>query len=261
MPERWASQGQLSGGDVVGSRVRSHVAWSEQGRDRFTPGVRSVVGGPRQRVVAVGSPPRGRGVLLVRVHDHQHPVEVDGHRPVGIGRFPWGQLPDPLAGFGPRGTDRRRSFLAGATRVSMRRETVGSEATDPNTAGSARSIAMSARQSPPSATANARSTSILPGSWNGPRLPPGGEYCGHGLVEANLADRFDQQERTGLRDHGPAVIPDQDMRIGPDRLLHLESASDRGGNKDLRNPHSRWSEALSACLITCRTARFMKARG
>lgn len=79
--------------------------------------------------------------------------------------------------------------------------------------------------------------------------------------KAGLADRFDQQDRTGRRDHGPAVVPDKDMGIGPDRLRHLESASGRGGNKDLSNPHFRWTEALSASLITCRTARFMKARG
>lgn len=46
----------------------------------------------------------------------------------------------------------------------MRRETVGSEATGPNTAGSARSMATSARQFPPSATARATSRRILPGS-------------------------------------------------------------------------------------------------
>lgn len=32
---------------------------------------------------------------------------------------------------------------------------------------------------------------------------------------------------------------DADMRIGVDTLLHLECASDGGGNKDLSNPHSR----------------------
>lgn len=46
----------------------------------------------------------------------------------------------------------------------MRRETVGSEATGPNSSGSARSIATSDRQSPPSATARARSSRILPES-------------------------------------------------------------------------------------------------
>ena len=43
-------------------------------------------------------------------------------------------------------------------------ETVGSEATGPNTAGSARNMPTSARQSPPSATASATSSRILPGS-------------------------------------------------------------------------------------------------
>lgn len=58
----------------------------------------------------------------------------------------------------------RRAFFPEAARVSMSRETVGAEATGPNTAGSARSMATSARQSLPSATARATSISILPGS-------------------------------------------------------------------------------------------------
>lgn len=47
----------------------------------------------------------------------------------------------------------------------MRRETVGSEATGPNTAGSARNMPTSAKQSPPNATASATSSRIFPGSW------------------------------------------------------------------------------------------------
>jgi hypothetical protein len=46
----------------------------------------------------------------------------------------------------------------------IRRETVGSLATGPNTSGCARSTATSARQSPPSATAVATSSSTFPGS-------------------------------------------------------------------------------------------------
>jgi len=45
------------------------------------------------------------------------------------------------------------------------RDTVGSEATRPDTAGCARSTATSARQSPPNASAPARSRITLPGSW------------------------------------------------------------------------------------------------
>ena len=45
------------------------------------------------------------------------------------------------------------------------RDTTGSDATGPASPGCSRSTAMSARQSPPSATAAARSATILPGSW------------------------------------------------------------------------------------------------
>ncbi|QDN93364.1 hypothetical protein FNV61_55600 [Streptomyces sp. RLB3-6] len=41
------------------------------------------------------------------------------------------------------------------------------------------------------------------------------------------------------------------------RLLHPGSASGWCGNKDLDNPHSHWSEALSAFLITSRAAHLV----
>ncbi len=59
----------------------------------------------------------------------------------------------------------RNAVGASAARVVNSRDTVGSEATDPNTPGSSRSRATSARQSPPNATATARSSTILPESW------------------------------------------------------------------------------------------------
>ena len=48
--------------------------------------------------------------------------------------------------------------------ASIRRLTVGSEATGPNSSGWARTTPMSARQSPPKAIATARSSTVLPGS-------------------------------------------------------------------------------------------------
>ncbi len=51
-----------------------------------------------------------------------------------------------------------------AASLSTVRDTVGSEATRPNTRGCARSPAMSARQSPPNTSAPARSRTTLPGS-------------------------------------------------------------------------------------------------
>src|SRR5438105_3687383 len=49
--------------------------------------------------------------------------------------------------------------------VVISRDTVGSEATDPKTPGSARSWEMSEALSPPMAIDIARSNMILPGSW------------------------------------------------------------------------------------------------
>ncbi|GHE13304.1 hypothetical protein [Streptomyces alanosinicus] len=61
-------------------------------------------------------------------------------------------------------------------------------------------------------------------------------------------------------DHGrAAVVLDADTGVGPDRVLHLGSASGGGRNKDPDNPHSCWPGARSAFLTACRTARFMKA--
>lgn len=57
-----------------------------------------------------------------------------------------------------------RALGPAAARVAINRETVGSDATRPKTAGSLRSIPASARQSPPSATARATSSRAFPGS-------------------------------------------------------------------------------------------------
>ena len=94
-----------------------------------------------------------------------------------------------------------------------------------------------------------------------PRASPWRERCRYRLVQPGLADGLDQQHAPGLGHHGPTTALNADTRVGPDTLTHLESASDRGGNRDLDNPHSRWSEALSAFLTTRRTACFMKTRG
>ena len=67
-----------------------------------------------------------------------------------------------------------------AASVSTKRETVGSEATGPNTAGSARASATSAKQSPPTATARATSSRTLPGSCTARGLR-------HGASAADIA--------------------------------------------------------------------------
>lgn len=58
------------------------------------------------------------------------------------------------------------SVVASSTaNAANNRDTVGSEATTPNKSRCARTAATSAKQSPPSATAIATSSSTLPGSW------------------------------------------------------------------------------------------------
>lgn len=69
---------------------------------------------------------------------------------------------------------------ASLARASIVRETVGSEATSPYTPGSARSNAMSARQSPPNPRATARSSSTLAGSWVANGLRHGANACDRG---------------------------------------------------------------------------------
>ena len=51
-----------------------------------------------------------------------------------------------------------------AASASISRDTVGSDATDPNSSGWARNIATSAKQSPPNANVTARSATTFPGS-------------------------------------------------------------------------------------------------
>lgn len=57
------------------------------------------------------------------------------------------------------------AFGASMASVVISRDTVGSEATTPNTPASARTTDRSAAQSPPRATEIARSNAILPGLW------------------------------------------------------------------------------------------------
>jgi hypothetical protein len=84
-----------------------------------------------------------------------------------------GGRPDwlPWVSGGPAGGARRiaRNALSPApARVVTSRDTVGSEAMGPNSSGDERDPAISARQSPPNASANARSATFLPGSCADP---------------------------------------------------------------------------------------------
>jgi hypothetical protein len=128
----------------------------------------TVVDERQQRMEPEAAFERRRRVFLLRVRRHQRRVEIDDQRRGRIRAVVGCVLAGQRPHFLPRGGlglfDRRECP------VDVRGEGVdqprhgGVEATRPNTPGSARSRFTSARQSPPSANAIARSSTMLPGS-------------------------------------------------------------------------------------------------
>jgi len=110
----------------------------------------------------------GRGQLFLGVRGDQRGIQVNDQRPVRadliVGGMLTGQLPHPFPNSSSGLVDRRqRRGRCRRQRIDQPRDG-RSEATRPNTAGSARSNPMSARQSPAIATLIAKSSRILPGS-------------------------------------------------------------------------------------------------
>lgn len=145
--------------DVVSGGVGAGVARAQQPGQRLPGAARTVIGISQQRVEPEGP---GRG-LFFRMRGDQ-----GGSR--SITTFPsWiGAPARPQTR--SRATARAEVIAPSAAStspasVATSRDTVGSEATSPNTPGWAHSTATSAAQSPPSATATTRSSTILPGSW------------------------------------------------------------------------------------------------
>ncbi|MDQ0808784.1 hypothetical protein QFZ63_000498 [Streptomyces sp. B3I7] len=68
--------------------------------------------------------------------------------------------------------------------------------------------------------------------------------------QGRLADRLQQQDRTGLRDHLPTVSLDTDTWVRRDRLSHLESALFLAANRTLSKSYRCRSRALSVFLIS-----------
>jgi hypothetical protein len=105
-----------------------------------------------QRVEAEALLERRLGVLLLGVRGDQGGVDVNDQRMTGVGVVVWAA---------------RTLSTSAASRVIVR-DRVGSEATEPKTAGSARTTARSEQVSPPRANVNARSSRTLAGSWVAP---------------------------------------------------------------------------------------------
>jgi len=115
---------------------------------------------------------------------------------------------------------RARARSASAANASIVRDTVGSEATGPNTPGSARSAATSARQSPPTARVTARSHTTLVGSCLAVgRLAPPGQRCAQRLVQLGGSDGLDQRQLAGLGHHPDPAASVSTRGYSPLRLL------------------------------------------
>ena len=203
------------------SACRMTVMWSAAVFDPAFPGRSStasgspVPAGPWSTNAHNGWNPkprleRRRRVLLLRVRGHQGGVQVDDQRPVRVDAVVRRVLPASAhtRARARRGRCRSPSTprSASAASASIVRDTVGSEATGPNTPGSARSTAISARQSPPSASAPRDRARPSPG-----RAPPAACATApappttHGPAQPG-PDRLGQHHPPGLRHHrDPAV--------------------------------------------------------
>lgn len=151
-------------GDVVGGGVAARVARPQQARARLVGALRAVVDEREQGVMSEGLLPGCGGVLLLGVGQDQDAVDVHDHLAARVRRRVIGQPPDPLAHVGPSlphggqvpGAGRgKRVDQPGDGRIRGHRAEHGGLGPQHTT---------SDRQSPPSATARARSSRTFPGS-------------------------------------------------------------------------------------------------
>ena len=237
----------LDHGDVVGGGVRTGVALRSRNDSGSPVPVGAVVDERPQRMEPEPAFERRRRLLLVRVRGNQRGVDVDDQRPVGvdavIGGVLAGQRPHRARAAARAASIAANARAASAASASIVRDTVGSDATSPNTAGSARSSATSARQSPPRASVTARSVTTLPGSWiaiglrhrasavDNARSSPAARTVSTSATPP-ACDTTPTPPRVGM-----------DTRIQPD-TLHLEGAPRSTGSSGLDNPDPCWPGAL-----------------
>ena len=137
----------------------------QQEGQRLPAALSAVVSEDGQRVMPIGFLPRGHGLLFLRARGHDRRVDIDRDQ-VRRPRRAQRRRPGPRPAARAAARAARMAFSARGASAARRvtsRETTGSEATGPASSGCARSTATSARQSPPSATATARSVMIFPG--------------------------------------------------------------------------------------------------
>jgi hypothetical protein len=151
--------------------------------------------------------------------------------------------PSPLGAASPASAQARSRAAARAARIAFSargassasartsREITGSDATGPARCGCSRSTATSARQSPPSATAAARSATILPGSctargarhWASPPDRPRPRPVTRIVSHSSTAPAWDTspgRQRTPKRGQRVRYCsPGKCLRLGTERTL------------------------------------------
>ena len=111
------------------------------------------------------------------------------------------------------------TWSASAARVSISRDTVGSEATRPNTPGSARSRFTSARQSPPNAKGDGQIQHDLARTMGRERLTPRCRGGRQPTVDPAGPDRLDQHDPARLADRRRPRGVDLQPRIQPEMCI------------------------------------------
>ena len=153
--------------------------------------------------------------------------------PSAPGAAPPGQFPGPRPGGGPGCADglQRPRRIAGQAGHQPGDHRIRSHR--PEQSGSARSTATSARQSPPSASATARSVTIFPGSVHRPRRPPPFQRPRQALVQARDPQRRASSRPPAWDTSSGAVSGHRDLGAAGGKM-HAESAFRTGRNRTLR---------------------------
>ncbi|MBB4981172.1 hypothetical protein GGE06_002080, partial [Streptomyces sp. SFB5A] len=214
---------------------------------------------PRSRADCPGGPRRS-GVLLVRVGQDQHPVDVHDHFATRVRLRLSGQLPEPSADFGPCLADgRERAGTGRGEGVDQSGDgRVGRDRPEHSGLGPQHRHVRQAVAAERDGQGEVEQD--LAGIVHRPRLAPRGQGRRQRGVQAGPASRLHQEHPAGLRDRPLTAAPDADTRIQPTTLAHLRSAALLRMIRTLDKSHRPRSVALLVLLIKLRTATLVKAR-
>ena len=231
--------------DVVGGGVRPGVPGPQHDGQRLPVPAGAVVGEGGHGMEAEGLLPGRRRLLLLGVGDHDGGVQVDGDQAAARARAPRPRpAPRPAPGPPPGRPGSPSAPAAGPRPAALTsRDTTGSDATGPASSGCSRSTAMSARQSPPSATRGGQVRDDLARVVDRPRRPPPGQALRQAPAQAGDPHRLPQQHRPGLGHQPPAVSRHRHTATAC-AILHLESAFGSGTDRTLDKPYPPRSKAL-----------------